>query len=183
MRKALWKKKLDSRRNIALVGFMATGKSTVAELVAARGGLTFIDIDKDIEEKAGASIAEIFERSGEEVFRRMEQAAIDGLRLVSHHAASCGGGALTVRSNVRTLRNNCLTVWLWANMSTILERAGDDRSRPCLFGLDAKSSRDLIERRLPQYAACADLLINTEGKKPEEIAERIWDEVHHAFSS
>ena len=120
---------------------------------------------------------------GEEVFRRMEQAEIDGLRLVSHHVASCGGGALDTRANVRTLRNNCLSVWLWANMSTILERTGENRARPRLFGLDAKGSQDLLRRRLPGYAACADLLINTEGKKPEEIAGRIWDEVHHAFNS
>ncbi len=183
MRKALWKKRRDSRKNIALIGFMATGKSTVAEQVAGIGGLTFIDIDKQIEEKAGASIAEIFEGRGEEVFRRMEQAEIDGLRLVSHHVASCGGGALDTRANVRTLRNNCLSVWLWANMSTILERTGENHARPRLFGLDAKGSQDLLRRRLPGYAACADLLINTEGKKPEEIAGRIWDEVHHSFSS
>ena len=183
MRKALWKKRRDSRKNIALIGFMATGKSTVAEQVAARGGLTLIDIDKHIEEKAGASVAEIFEGKGEEVFRRMEQAEIDGLRFVSHHVASCGGGALGVRANVRTLRNNCLSIWLWANMSTILERTAKDRARPLLERRDAKGSQDLLRRRLPHYARCADLLINTEGKRPEEIAERIWDEVHHSFSS
>jgi shikimate kinase len=145
--------------------------------------LTFIDIDGQIEEKADASIAEIFEGRGEEAFRRMEQAEIDGLRLVSHHVVSCGGGALGARANVRTLRNNCLSVWLWANMSTILERTGRGRARPLLDGLDAKGSQDLLRRRLPHYAACADLLINTEGKRPEEIAERIWNEVSHSFSS
>jgi shikimate dehydrogenase len=183
MRKALWKIRRDSRKNIALIGFMATGKSTVAEQVAARGGLTLIDIDKHIEEKAGASVAEIFEGRGEEVFRRMEQAEIDGLRLVSHHVAPCGGGALGKRANVRTLRNNCLSIWLWANISTILERTAKDQARPLLNGWDAKGAQDLLRRRLPHYAACSDLLINTEGKRPEEIAERIWDEVHHSFTS
>ncbi len=173
MRKALWKKRLDARRNIALIGFTATGKSTVAGLVAERGGLTCSDIDKQIEEKAGASIAEIIERGGEEAFRRMEQAEIDGLRLVSHHVAACGDGALGVRANVRTLRNNCLSLWLWATTSTILERTGRD----------ATSIREAIERRLPEYAACADLLIGTEGKGPEEIAGRIWDEVRHSFGN
>jgi shikimate dehydrogenase len=183
MRKALWKKRHDSRKNIALIGFGATGKSIVAEQTAARGGLALIDIDKQIEEKAGASIAEIFEGRGEEAFRRMEQAEIDGLRLVSHHVASCGGGALGARANVRTLRNNCLSIWLWANMSTILERTAEDHTRPLLNTLDAKGARDLLWRRLPDYAACSDLLINTEGKRPEEIAERIWNEVHHSFNS
>jgi shikimate kinase len=68
-------------------------------------------------------------------------------------------------------------------MSTILERTAKDRARPLLERRDAKGSQDLLRRRLPHYARCADLLINTEGKRPEEIAERIWDEVHHSFSS
>jgi shikimate kinase len=67
-------------------------------------------------------------------------------------------------------------------MSTILERTGKGRARPLLDGLDAKDSRDLLHRRMPAYAACADLLITTEGKTPEEIAERIWNEVRHSFS-
>lgn len=182
MRKALWKKRLDARKNIALIGFMASGKSIVGALTAARGGLDFIDIDKQIEEKAGASVAEIFAARGEEAFRRMEQEEIDSLRLVSHHVAACGGGSLTVRANLRVLRNNCLSVWLWANLSTVLERTDRDRKRSLLAGLDADASRDLLRTLLPAYAVAADLVIDTEGKRPEEIAERIWDEMHQAFA-
>ncbi len=178
MRKALWKTRRDSRKNIALIGFTATGKSTVAGLVAEMSGLTFIDVDRRIEEKAGSSIAEILEGRGEEAFRRMEQAEIDGLRLVSRHVVSCGAAAVGVRANVRTLRNNCLSVWLWANTATILGRAGKD-----LDCRDASGCRDLIESYLPRYAECADLLIDTEGKSPEEISERAWDEVHRSFDT
>ncbi len=182
MRKVLWKRRLDARRNIALIGFMGAGKSTIGALIAQKGELTFIDIDKQIEEKAGVSIAEIFEKQGEGAFRRMEQEEIEGLRLVSHHVAACGGGAPLERANVRVLRNNCLSIWLWVDMSAVLQRTGEDRTRPLLMGRDAGNLKALFAARVPAYAACADLTIDTKGKSPEKIAERIWDEVHHAFT-
>lgn len=184
MRRALWKKRGDSRRNIALIGFMGTGKTAVGELLARRGGLAFIDVDRRIEERTGASVAEIFDRSGEGAFRRMEQEEIDGLRLVTLHVASCGGGAVLSRANVRVLRNTCLSIWLWADRETILERTGRADTRPLLGGPDAGARVDaLLRERLPLYAATSDLVINTEGKDADEIAQRIWDEVRHAFGS
>ncbi|MGD0231601.1 MAG: shikimate kinase [Syntrophorhabdales bacterium] len=183
MRKALFKTRRDARRNIALIGFMGTGKSAVASGIAGMSGLTLLDIDRQIEKKAGSAIAEIFERSGEEAFRRMEQAEIDGLRLVTRHVVSLGGGAVGTRANVRVLRNNCLSVWLWADVPTILQRVGKDGTRPLLSGNDAEAdARALLAMRLSGYARAADLLISTEGKGPEEIAGRIWDEIHHAFT-
>ena len=80
----------------------------------------------------------------------MEQEEIDGLRLVTHHVAACGGGAVLSRANVRVLRNNCLSVWLWADMETILERTGRADTRPLLEGLDAGARVDaLLRERLP----------------------------------
>lgn len=181
MRKALWKRRLDSRKNIALIGFMGAGKSVVGAELARVSGLTFTDIDRQIEENAGATIPEIFEREGEGAFRRMEQEEIDGLRLTSRLVAACGGGALETRANVRTLRNNCLSVWLWADVPTVIERAGGVTGRPLFDGLGAEAVRDLLALRLPGYARCADLVISTEGKGPAEIAGRIWDEVRSAF--
>jgi shikimate dehydrogenase len=182
MRKVLWKRRVDSRSNIALIGFMGSGKSVVANHIAALTGMAVIDIDKRIEEKAGLSVAEIFEKSGEAEFRRMEQAEIDEVRLVSGHVVSCGGGAILSRANVRVLRNNCLSVWLWVNVKTALSRVGSTATRPLLHGADPETTASaLLAGRNPCYARTCDLLVNTEGKLPEEIAERIWHEVHHAF--
>jgi shikimate dehydrogenase len=182
MRRTLWKRRVDSRRNIALIGFMGSGKSIVAERLGAASGMPVIDMDRNIEEKAGLSIAEIFEKSGEEDFRRMEQAEIDDIRLVSERVISCGGGAVMSYPNVRVLRNNCLSVWLWVSVKTALERIVSTATRPLLDGIrPEETAGELLSRRVPHYARTCDLMISTEETSPEEIAERIWHEVHHTF--
>jgi shikimate dehydrogenase len=184
MHKALWKTRRDARKNIALIGFMGTGKSAVAERVSALTGMTLVDIDRRIEEEGRATIADIFRTSGEEEFRRMEQAEIEGLGLDVDQVAACGGGALVNGSNVRVLRNNCLSVWLWADVSTALARIGDRSTRPMLdSSTDIEGrARVLLDQRLPGYARTSDVLINTVGKSPDEIARRIRDEFNSALS-
>ena len=182
MRKALWKKRLDGRKNIALIGFMGTGKSVVAEILASLSGMAFVDIDKKIEEKAGMSISDLFAAKGEGEFRRMEQAEIEEMSLESNQVVSCGGGAVMNRSNVRALRNNCLSVWLWADVRTALDRIGDAGTRPLLHSADPEeAARTLLTARMPSYARTSDLLVSTNGKEPRRIAERIWNEIHQAF--
>lgn len=183
IRKVIMKPKGDARRSIALIGFMGTGKSAVGTALAARTGMPFIDIDARIEEKTGATIAEIFRTSGEEHFRKLEQEEIEEARLDPRQVVACGGGAVLNRSNVRVLRNNFLSVWLWANVGTVVDRAGKAGTRPLLDRPDsAAHAETLLRKRIPHYASTCDLLINTEGKTPEQIAERIWDEVRHIFS-
>lgn len=176
MRRVLMKTKRDGRTNIALIGFMGSGKTVVAEAVAAKTNMTVIDIDREIEQNAGSSIAEIFKADGEEAFRRMEIEEIDRLRLVSNTVVSCGGGAVTRRPNVRVLRNNCLTVWLWVDIETARARIGNTDSRPLLHGQNSEQASALLAERRFLYASACDLLINTEGKEPKEIATRIYDE-------
>jgi shikimate dehydrogenase len=183
MRKVLWKPKGDARRSIALIGFMGAGKSAVGKALAALMGMAFIDIDARIEDKTGSTITEIFRTSGEEHFRRLEQEEIEEARLDARQVVACGGGAVLNRSNVRVLRNNFLSVWLWANAETALERDGAAGTRPLLDQPDpAAGAKTLLQRRIPHYASTCDLLINTEERTPQQIAERIWDEVRHIFS-
>lgn len=182
MRKVLWRRRLDNRRNIALIGFMGSGKSVVAERLGSLAGMPVLDIDKNIEEKAALSVTEIFEKSGEDGFRRMEQEEIGEMSLLSGHIVSCGGGAVLSRSNVRVLRNNCLTVWLWVTPKTALKRVGSTSTRPLLDDEDPEgAAAALLAGRLSRYAGTCDLLISTEEKSPEEIAERIWHEVRHTI--
>lgn len=181
MRRVLMKTKRDGRTNIALVGFMGSGKTVVAEAIGANADMAVIDIDRSIEQKAGSSIAEIFRTSGEEAFRRMEIEEIDGLRFLSNAVVSCGGGAVTRRPNVRVLRNNCLTVWLWVDPDTARARIGSTDSRPLLHGQGQEQALALLAERRFLYASACDLLINTEEKEPEEIAVRIYDEVYNTI--
>jgi shikimate dehydrogenase len=182
MRRALWKKRLDGRRNIALIGFMGTGKSAVAEILASISGMALVDIDKKIEEKAGMSVSELFAAKGEGEFRKMEQAEIEEMSLESNQVVSCGGGVVMSRPNVRALRNNCLSVWLWADVGTVLNRIGETGTRPLLHSQHPEeAARALLATRIPSYAHTSDLLVNTSERAPRQIAERIWNEVYQAF--
>ena len=77
-----------------------------------------------------------------------------------------------------------MPVWLWADAQTALARIGETDTRPLLNGQSSESrARALLQERLFLYACTSDLLINTRGKTPHEIAARIWDEVHYAFDN
>jgi shikimate kinase len=144
--------------------------------------MTLVDIDKRIEEKAGMPVPELFAAKGEGEFRKMEQAEIEEMSLESNQVVSCGGGAVMNRSNVRVLRNNCLSVWLWADVKTALSRIGETSTRPLLNSPDPEgAARTLLAARMPSYARTSDLLVNTNGREPRRIAERIWNEIDQAF--
>ena len=113
----------------------------------------------------------------------MEQAEIEEIGLDSNQVVSCGGGAVMSRSNVRVLRNNCLSVWLWADVKTALSRIGETSTRPLIHSPDPESTAQaLLAQRIPHYAHSSDLLVNTNGRETREIAERIWNELSQAFS-
>jgi shikimate dehydrogenase len=183
MRKALWKKAWGPHRSIALIGLSGSGKSTIAREIADLAGLTVIDIDNMVEEKAGLPIAELFEREGEETFRIMERAEVQKLWNVSHAVVACGGGAVLRKRNIQTIRSTSVPVWLWANPETLLARIGDTGTRPLLNDQDPECRVEaLLEERRFLYASTADFLVNTEGKSPKEIAERIWNEIRNTFN-
>src|SRR5262249_8883291 len=100
-------------RHLALVGFMGAGKTTLGEEVAERIGRRFLDLDREIEKGAGATIPEIFTRRGEEEFRELEQvAAIEVLRSEKPRVVAMGGGAVKSPAIRRALREHALTVFL-----------------------------------------------------------------------
>jgi len=184
MRKALWQKRWASHKNVALIGFMGTGKSSVAREMAGLSGLSVIDTDKAVETREGLSIAEIFDQKGEATFRMMEQDELQELWNVSRTVVSCGGGAVLSKRNRRVLRSTSVPVWLWADVPTALARLDGIDTRPLLNREETESrARGLLAKRLFLYACTADLLVNTRDKTPNDIAQRIWDEIHHAFDN
>ena len=156
---------------------MGAGKSTVGRHVAKKLKMPFIDIDSEIEKNNKSSIEEIFEHNGEEAFRKMEASEIERVAGLPGRVISCGGGAVLNKDSMNYLRKYCIVIWLWAGIETILKRTGDNKARPLLNVKDKRSEIEtLLTFRKPYYADASDLFISTDYKKPEEIAERIYNE-------
>ena len=160
---------------VALVGFMGAGKTTVGEALAARLGWSFNDLDRLIERKEGRTIDQIFQLSGEPVFRRIEQAtlkdALDGLKTVPSVFA-LGGGAFTDQENHRLLASaDVAVVFLDAPVKELFRRSEQPGVvRPLRRNLD--QFRELYERRRSSYAN-STLKIPTSGKDIPSIVEEI----------
>ena len=138
--------------NIALIGFMGSGKSTVGRALSGLFGLAFAETDAMIEEAAGMPIPEIFSRFGEAHFRELESRCIAQAAAMSGTVISCGGGAVLRRENVDALRKNSLPVLLTASPATILARTQADTSRPLLSGKKtAADIEGLIAARQSAY--------------------------------
>lgn len=164
--------------NLFLIGYRATGKTTVASELAERLSAPWVDADQEIQRRAGKTIAEIFAEEGEEAFRRWETRVVRDLAERSGAVIALGGGAVLREENRRALAGRGKTVWLRASIPTIHRRlAGDPHTaanRPSLTerGL-TEEVEAMLTRRAPVYAACADFAVDVDDKSPEAIAEEI----------
>ncbi|MBN1395101.1 MAG: shikimate kinase [Pirellulales bacterium] len=160
---------------ITLVGYRATGKTTLAELLGERLGWEWADCDDEIERRAGKSIASIFAEEGEPAFRELEAAAVAELCRRGRLVLATGGGAPMHPESRRLIKAAGKVVWLRATPITIMARMYNDDStaqrRPPLTGVG--SIREIIQMlgaRTPIYQDMADLVLNTDGRTPEELA-------------
>jgi shikimate kinase len=159
--------------NIVLVGFMATGKSTVGRELARRLSLKMVDTDDIIEEKAGKTISEIFAEEGEAVFREMESQAARDVSYLSGHVIITGGGIVLRDQNMEALKKAGPVICLTASPEVILKRNEGTSHRPILqTGDPLKKIRDLLEARSPFYAR-ADYTIDTSNRTLQEVGDRI----------
>jgi shikimate kinase len=161
-------------KTIALVGLMGAGKSAVGRRLAARMGLPFIDADSAIEEAAGCTIEEIFARHGEPEFRDGERRVIQRL-LESEplHVLATGGGAFVNAQTRARLKQQAVTIWLRADLETLLERVAKRSNRPLLKQGDPRAVLEkLIADRYPIYAE-ADIVVDTAPGPVEETVDRV----------
>jgi shikimate kinase len=164
--------------NVFLIGYRGTGKSTVARLAASRLNLEWLDADEELERRAGRSIAEIFAAGGEAAFRDLEEAVVAELAARSNLVLALGGGAVLREENRRAIAGRGKVVWLRASADTIERRLAADAStalrRPNLTAAGGVAEiRELLARREPLYRSCADFVIDTEGKTPEQVADEL----------
>jgi len=162
-------------RNIALIGFMGTGKTSVGREVARRLGWPFVDTDELVERRAGCSIPELFAQGGEAIFRALEREAVREAARMRPAVIACGGGVPMDSANVRELRRTCRLVLLEADLETLLARVGDAEYRPLLHGDPGGRARQLLLERAPRYREVADLVVDTSGLTVPAAAERILE--------
>lgn len=159
--------------NVALIGFMGTGKSSVGQMVAASLHFTFLDTDHDIEVRARKSIAEIFAKDGEPAFREWEQRIVQELTQRKKTVISTGGGLPADEANLASLKSHAFVVCLWASPDKILERVRHQTHRPLLNDPNPVAKiRNLLAVREPFYRQ-ADVLLNTEMRSVREVAQQV----------
>jgi shikimate kinase len=167
---------------LTLIGYRATGKTTLASLLAERLGWEWIDADVEIERQAGKSITRIFAEDGEPAFRHIEAQVIADLCRRDHLVLAAGGGAPLRPESRLTMRQGGKVVWLRARPETILARMSGDATtaarRPNLTDKDPlEEIVHVLESRTPIYRQASHLTIDTEGKTPETLVTEIIEQL------
>lgn len=165
-------------RHIILIGPMGAGKSTIGRLLSHQLNLPFIDLDRDIEARAGASIPWIFDIEGEDGFRERETQALVSALDDQPSVIATGGGCILRESNRNLLRAGGVVALLVASVQQQLTRTAKDKGRPLLEADDVeKVLLKLAAERNPLYQETADFTVDTNGKPPKLCAFEIIEQL------
>jgi shikimate kinase len=159
-------------KTVVFVGLMGVGKTCIGRRLAHRLDLPFVDADREIEEAAGCSIPDIFERHGEQYFREGERRVI--LRLLDNppHVLSTGGGAILDPQTRARIRERAISIWLRADLDLMMKRVSRRNDRPLLQVADPRARlQELMAQRYPLYGE-ADITIDSVDGPPEVTLER-----------
>lgn len=162
-----------SYHNVALIGFMGVGKSTVGHILASLLGFEFFDTDRVLEKREGRRIAEMFASDGEAYFRALESQLCRELESLQGRVISTGGGLVVDPKNLESLRRHALIVCLWASPETVYRRVQGQDHRPLLQTPDPLDRiRTLMNDRAPCYRQ-ADVLVGVDYRSALETARFI----------
>lgn len=160
-------------RPVVLIGMMGVGKSTVGRMLAAQLGVNFIDTDEEIEKAADLSVAEIFERFGEDYFRDGERRVIARLIDGGPGVIATGGGAFINEQTRILIKEKCHSVWIDADLDVLVARVSRRNHRPLLIGKDPRVVlTELSEKRGPIYAL-ADFHVRSDAAPHSHTVEQI----------
>lgn len=160
-------------KNIALVGFMGTGKTAVSRAFAEKLGMKYVSTDDLIEKKEKTGIREIFAEKGEAYFRKAEKNIIREASLMKGVVIDAGGGAVIDLENVENLKKHAILVCLWAEPEVILERTKKYTHRPLLSAGDGLAKiKELLDRRKPFYER-ADYHVRTSRMTVDRVVSEI----------
>lgn len=167
------------KKNLFLIGFMGCGKSTIAALLAEELQMKLVEMDEQIEQEAGMSIADIFEQYGEADFRERETALLHRIRQEGNCVVSCGGGVPMRVENVQAMRAGGRIIYLKTSPQVIYERVKDTTNRPLLNDhMNVEYIATLMEQRKPKYEEAADLTIVTDQKTVAEVCKEMVDKLN-----
>lgn len=163
-------------QNLFLIGPMGAGKSAVGRQLARALHLNFMDSDDEIEARTGVDISFIFEKEGEEGFRKREAKVIDDLSKIEGLVLATGGGAVLDSQSRSFLGARGFVVYLYTTVDQQLARTQKGRERPLLGSGDRKQIlEDLMQERDDLYREIADLIVETDGRKVKAVADEIVD--------
>ncbi|MDM7915258.1 MAG: shikimate kinase [Candidatus Eisenbacteria bacterium] len=166
---------IAGRANVALIGFMASGKTSVGRALSALTHMPFADVDEQVERREGRSVAEIFAERGEPYFRERESEVLEALCEEEGWILGCGGGTLLDPRNRLRIQARCVAVWLRASSDELLRRleSRPEQTRPLLAGRDPRIVvPGLLQAREGLYGEAA-LTVETEGRTVASIAEEL----------
>ena len=158
--------------NIVLCGMMGSGKTTVARALENIYGFSVVDTDEIIVRRHG-EINAIFRDLGEQAFRDIESQTVKEVSGLDGYVISLGGGVVLRRSNVVELKKNGKIFYLRTRAETVIARVKGDSSRPLLQGNLEERVHAILKDRSKVYEEAADVVIDTDDKSPEEIADII----------
>jgi shikimate kinase len=157
---------------------MGAGKSAVGRYLARTLHLTFVDSDDEIESRTGVDIPFIFEKEGEEGFRKREAVVIDDLSKMDGVVLATGGGAVIDADSRSRLGGRGFVVYLYTTVDQQVQRTKKGRERPLLENADPRERlEELLLKRDPMYREIADIVVETDGRKVKSVADEIIEQV------
>lgn len=171
---------MNNATHLVLVGPMGAGKSALGRRLAGVWGVEFVDLDREIESRAGAAISDIFACEGEAGFRRREREALADALSRERCVVATGGGAVLDPRNRALMREHGFIVHLQIDVDEQLARLARDRSRPLLAGVDrGEVLARLAAEREPLYAEIADLIFSPTGMTKADATSALAEKLEH----
>lgn len=171
---------LQLNKSIVLVGLMGCGKSSVGKRLAKEIGVDFVDIDKEIENDEELTVSKIFKKYGEEYFRKAEKDKIDEVLSSGSKVIATGGGAFMNELTRELIKKKAYSVWIKADIETLLERVSRKDTRPLLRnGNKEEILKDLIDKRYPVYKE-ADFAVETSNGPHGVVVKKIINVIKNA---
>jgi shikimate kinase len=165
-------------KNIFLVGPMGAGKSAVGRYIARALHMSFVDSDDEIESRTGVDISFIFEKEGEDGFRKREALVIHDLSKMDGVVLATGGGAIIDVNSRSHLSGRGFVVYLYTSVDQQVARTHKGRDRPLIQNTDAYATlKELLDFRDPLYREIADAIVETDGRKVKFVADEIIEQV------